>query len=76
MDDFAEVEQIIAQRVANAIETIAIYEQRPVWLRSTNQIQTARRKDIRGACSTTLADVCRKGEITNGWAIKLDIVGP
>ncbi|GJS85426.1 hypothetical protein Tco_0098540 [Tanacetum coccineum] len=37
---FAEVEQIIAQRVANAIETIAIYETKTRMAReSTNQIK-------------------------------------
>ncbi|GKF63750.1 hypothetical protein Tco_0187198 [Tanacetum coccineum] len=76
--NFAEVEQIIAQRVANAIETIVIYETKTRMAReSTNQIKQQEGKvaedtnDKTSACSTTLA--C---EIANGWAIKLDIVGP
>ncbi|GJT57555.1 hypothetical protein Tco_0992609 [Tanacetum coccineum] len=45
---FAEVEQIIAQRVANAIETIAIYgDKDPPWS-CVRTDSNSRRKDSKG----------------------------
>ncbi|GJR39399.1 hypothetical protein Tco_1215083 [Tanacetum coccineum] len=50
---FAEVEQIIAQRVANAIETIAIYETKTRMARDVNETgQSAGRKDSSGILTT------------------------
>ncbi|GJX04262.1 hypothetical protein Tco_0190178 [Tanacetum coccineum] len=61
-----EIEQIVAQRVANAIEAIAIYE--------SIISQTARREN-KSAIFTILASVQKNVAIENGGATKQEIVG-
>ncbi|GKE25952.1 hypothetical protein Tco_1441336 [Tanacetum coccineum] len=65
-----EIEQIVAQRVANAIEAIAIYE-------SINQTKQRESKVAVNASAifTTLASVQKNVAIANGGITKQEIVG-
>ncbi|GJU07437.1 hypothetical protein Tco_1123867 [Tanacetum coccineum] len=62
---FAEVEQIIAQRVANAIETIAIYETKTRMAReSTNQIKHPNGRSENGQpLQSTLTSLDKDSEV-------------
>ncbi|GKD01943.1 hypothetical protein Tco_1172217 [Tanacetum coccineum] len=88
---FAEVEQIVAQRVTNAIETIAIYEAKARVARDLmNRVKQQEDKITENASNKRKWEGDHKGSssqqqnkepkqnvaIANGLVIKLDIVGP
>ncbi|GJU77141.1 hypothetical protein Tco_1274211 [Tanacetum coccineum] len=66
----AEIEQIIAQRIASVIETIAIYETKTCVAReSMNQTKQQEYKMAENASNK------RNAATTSGLVIKLEIVG-
>ncbi|GJS28104.1 hypothetical protein Tco_0488724 [Tanacetum coccineum] len=72
-----EIEQIVAQRVANAIEAIAIYESINQTKQRENKVAGNASNKIKwqGAISTTLASVQKNVAIGNGGVTQQEIVG-
>ncbi|GJV94525.1 hypothetical protein Tco_1546102, partial [Tanacetum coccineum] len=72
-----EIEQIVAQRVANAIEAIAIYESINQTKQRENKVagNASNKRKWEGAIFTTLASVQKNVAIVNGGVTKQEIVG-
>ncbi|GKE31791.1 hypothetical protein Tco_1451113 [Tanacetum coccineum] len=72
-----EIEQIIAHRVANAIEAIAIYESINETKQRENKVagNDSNKRKWEDAIFTTLASVQKNVAIENGGVTKQEIVG-